>query len=195
MLSPRQIRCQTKQEARVGTCSQVFSRRSLVPLLGSFYRLCSGFTATRSLGEYPQRVSRLSPASLLEFVNPIGYRLNHIARGFTRSVCLCFNSWARFLALFYDSNCFLLRHCLFSSFRLILNVSNEIPATQFPKFLELERLTAIRLAKNRPHPLTRRFRQKRVTDGRKTFGRRLISAWYGRKPYRLTGTVALLQPQ
>jgi hypothetical protein len=28
MLSPRQIECQTKQEARAVTCSQVFSRRS-----------------------------------------------------------------------------------------------------------------------------------------------------------------------
>jgi hypothetical protein len=117
MLSPRQIRCQTKQEARVGTCSQGFSRRSLVPLLRSFYKLCSGFTATRTLREHPQRTGGFSTTSLLEFVNPIGYGPNHIARGFTGSVCLCFNSWARFLALFYDSDCFLVRHCLFSSFR------------------------------------------------------------------------------
>ena len=81
------------------------------PLSASSYKFRSGLTATRRLGKQPQRVGSFSTTFLLELVNPIGYRFNHIARRFTCSVCLCFNSRAWFVALFYDTNCFLLRHC------------------------------------------------------------------------------------
>jgi hypothetical protein len=52
-----------------------------------------------------------------------------------------------------------------------VTVSNEILATQFPKLVNLERRTAITLAKKRPHPITRTHEEKRATSERKFFSR------------------------
>ena len=85
------------------------SRRS--SYLRPFYKWCLGFTAPRCLGKHPQRIRRFVTTSFLEVGNPIGNRLDHIARRFSRGISLCFNDWTRFFALFDNLNCFLLRHC------------------------------------------------------------------------------------
>src|SRR5215510_7292870 len=50
-------------------------------------------------------------------------------------------------------------------------------------------MTAIWLAKKRPHPLTRRFHEKRATSAEKFLPRKLITELYGRKPYTPNRTV------
>ena len=109
---------------------QVCSRR-LPSKPTSSYKCDLGLTATRRFGKDPQRVGGFRPTPLLKFVDPLGHRLNHIARRFTSGICLCLNDWARFFTLLYYANCFLVRHCYFFEFSVVLNVSNEFPATQF----------------------------------------------------------------
>jgi len=78
--------------------------------------LCElGFATSRRLREEPQCVRRFGPALLLKLRNPSGYSFHHITRRLTSGICLCLDDWAGFFALLYDSNCFLLRHCYFSS--------------------------------------------------------------------------------
>jgi hypothetical protein len=45
-------------------------------------------------------------------------RVSPVERQHTWIRSLGIEDWTRFFALFYDPNCFLLRHCLFSRFRL-----------------------------------------------------------------------------
>src|ERR1051325_3746639 len=155
---------------------QVCSRR--LPSKPTSYKCDSGLTATRRFGKDPQRVSGFRPAPLLKLVNPIGHGLNHIARCFTSGICLCLNDWARFFALLYYANCFLLRHCYFRV-SVVLNVSNEFPATQFRNFHELRTIAAFTPAKKGPHPLTRRLREKRATSRKKFFPGKTICVLYG----------------
>jgi hypothetical protein len=67
---------------------------------------------------------------------------------------------------------------------------NEILATQFPKLLKLRTLDSLGLAKKRPHPLTRRLEEKRVTSLEEFSSGEKSQVVYGRKPYTGTGTLA-----
>ena len=115
MLSPQRTSVKENKGASQLLLWQVCSRR-LPSKPTSSYKCDSGLTATRRFGKDPQRVSGFRPTSLLEFVDPIGHGINHIARRFTSGICLCLNDWARFFALLYYANCFLLRHCYFRVF-------------------------------------------------------------------------------
>jgi hypothetical protein len=139
------------------------------------YLLCGGlcFTATRSLGEDPQRIRRFSAATLLELVNPIGHGSDHITRRFTSSVCLNLGCRPGLLTLFDDSDCFLLRHCCFFELPVgIYSYRTNLPSRS-SQINWLERWTAIKLAKKRPHPVTRRTPAKRATSREKFFESRL----------------------
>ena len=76
-----------------------------------------------------------------------------------------------------------------------LNYPNEFPALQFPKLLDLRTTDAFRLAKKRPHPLTRAWREKRATSGEKFIFEHLISGMHGRKPYTVNGQWGILARQ
>jgi hypothetical protein len=73
--------------------------------------------------------------------------------------------------LFDYSNCFLLRHCCFSSFPFGIYRIERISCLVVPK-LTAERWTPVKLAKKRPHPLTRKPPTKRATFPEKVFPNR-----------------------
>ena len=128
MLALVEIQCQRKKKpARDG----LEPTRAVFPFRRSM-NLALGFAAPRCLRKHPQRIRRLSAAFLLELRDPVGHSLNHIARRLTSGSCFYLNNGTGFLALLDNLDCFLLRHCFYFEFRLILNVSNEFLATQFP---------------------------------------------------------------
>jgi len=159
MLAPAEMECQRKRNRR--EMAGAVSRRSSLP---AFIEIELGFATPRRLGKHSQRICRLGAALLLKLRDPVSHSLNHVARRFTCGCCFCLNDWTGFLALLDNLDCFLLRHCFYFEFVESVNVSNEILATQFPKLVNLERRTAITLAKKRPHPLTRTTKEKRATS-------------------------------
>ena len=85
--------------------AEAVSRRASLP---AFSELGLGLATPRRLGKHPQRIRRLGAAFLLELGDPVGHRLNHIARRFTSGSCFCLNDGTGFLALLDYLNCFLI---------------------------------------------------------------------------------------
>ena len=103
--------------------------------LVNYFRGGLSFTATRRLREDSQCVRGFCAAALLKFVDPVGHRIDHIARRFTCRVLSLACGWSDdlLLTLFDYANCFLLRHCcIFELPVWNLFVSNEFRVTQFP---------------------------------------------------------------
>ena len=137
-----------------------------------------GFTATRRLRKDSQCGRGFIAAALLKLRNPIGYSFHHFARRFTSSSCFHLGCCGPGLFAFFDySDCFLLRHCFFSSFPLESIGIQRISRHTVPKFTELERWMLTQLAKKRPHPLTRRLEGKRATSRKIFFSGRVANGY------------------
>src|SRR6185503_20262882 len=163
------------------------SRAALVDKAGWCLWRGLGFAAARCLREHPQRSGGFSATLFLKFCNPIGYSINHIARRFTGRICLNLYDWAGFLALLYDSDCFLLRHCLISSFPYESDCIQRNSRHTVPKFLKLRTISCDYACKEEAtFANAHRKRKKGHFTGKFFLFAGLFRAMYGREPY--TGT-------